>query len=302
MLMDLMLPSRLQGLFELGDIDSLRDFQGKWQDYVSEFQLTAADTPTLVGILELWFHWHRENDFPEEPLAFAPIHAWRALGQLQAVEALEPMLDNLDLLDEQMDDWSMEDWPVVFGLMGPPVIESLINYLRNQRRREFSRDVAAGGLMQIARRHSDRHAQVVQVLSDQLARHESLAVLNGSILGKLLDLEAVESAEVIERAFAAEVIDESLCGCWMEVREKLGVEGLGITPLRPRTPRSDFFFPGDFLLHTSTIPSVKPISAVNENRKRPSARPLRNHENATVERNDLTPRSRHSIRSRRTEK
>ena len=246
MLMDLMLPSHLQGLFELGDIDSLRNFQGKWQDYVSDFQLTAADTPALVDILELWFQWHRENDFPEEPLAFAPIHAWRALGQLQAVEALDPMLNNLDLVDQQMDDWAMEDWPVVFGLMGPPVIESLTNHLRDQRHREFSRDVAAGGLMQITRHHPDRHAQVVQVLSDQLARHEPLPALNGLILGRLLDLGAVESAEVIERAFAAEVIDESLCGCWMEVREKLGVEGLGIAPLRPRKPHSDFFFPGGF--------------------------------------------------------
>ncbi len=237
MLTDLVLPNRLQGFLELGDFDSLRDFQETWRDYVGEFQLTAADTPALLGILELWFQWHREDDYPDEPQLFAPIHAWRALGQLKAVEAVEPMLANLDLLDEVSDDWSLEDWPRVFGMFGPPVIESLSEHLRNPSHREFSRDSAVGGLLEIAQRHPERRDQVVRILTDQLALHEPWPTLNGLILCRLLDLEAVESAEVIERAFAAEVIDEESCGDWRDVREKLGVEGLGIAPLWPRNPR-----------------------------------------------------------------
>ena len=54
------------------------------------------------------------------------------------------------------------------------------------------------------------------------------------MVGYLLDLDAVESAEVIERAFAAGVIDEMVAGDWTTVREELGVTGLGLVPDRPR--------------------------------------------------------------------
>jgi hypothetical protein len=247
MLTDRVLSDRLQGLLELGECDTLRGPRDEWRDYVAEFDLTAGDIPELLVVLDYWFQWNGENDYPESPLFHAPIHAWRALGQLQALDAVEPMLANLNLLDDTMDDWSSEDWPTVFAQMGPPVIEPLTNYLRGQLNNEYARATTVDGLVQISVCHPDRRDQVVQILSDQLAKQEPEATLNGLILWKLLDLEAVETAEVIERAFAAEVIDDELCGSWTEVREKLGVEGLGIAPLRPRKPYGDAFFPQRFL-------------------------------------------------------
>ena len=49
-----------------------------------------------------------------------------------------------------------------------------------------------------------------------------------SLVGDLVDLEAVESAETIERAFVANVVDPTVAGDWGDVRRELGVQGLGI--------------------------------------------------------------------------
>ncbi len=54
---------------------------------------------------------------PESPEVWAPLHAWRALGQLHAVEAVEPLLELFDRLED--DDWVHEELPAVFGLIGP---------------------------------------------------------------------------------------------------------------------------------------------------------------------------------------
>ncbi len=64
------------------------------------------------------------------------------------------------------------------------------------------------------------------------------------MIGYLADLKAIESAEVIERAFAAGLVDESVCGDWTTIREELGVAGLGLVPDRPRRPRPHFGFGG----------------------------------------------------------
>ncbi len=67
------------------------------------------------------------------------------------------------------------------------------------------------------------------ILGDELARHqEELPCLNGFLVGDLVTLKAVEVAETIERAFAANVIDPTVVGDWQDIREELGVPGLGI--------------------------------------------------------------------------
>ncbi len=47
---------------------------------------------------------------------WAPLHAWRALGQLRAKEAIEPLLSLFEPLEEN--DWAMEELPDVLGMIG----------------------------------------------------------------------------------------------------------------------------------------------------------------------------------------
>ena len=47
--------------------------------------------------------------------------------------------------------------------------------------------------------------------------------LNGGLVGELLDLEALESVSSIERAFAADLVDETIAGDWDDVQAELGL-------------------------------------------------------------------------------
>ena len=69
-------------------------------DYVTEYSLTAEHIPALIGLATKWVDEHPDND-----AVYAPVHAWRALGQLRAVEAVQPLLDVQDVLDKIDDDW-----------------------------------------------------------------------------------------------------------------------------------------------------------------------------------------------------
>ena len=203
---------------------------GRWPegdpDYVREYSLTSEHIPVLISLATQWV-----DEPPENEAVYGPVHAWRALGQLRAVEAVQPLLDIQDELDELDDDWYLEEFHHVFGLIGPPAIEPLAAYLSDDSHHEFPRGKAAAGLREIVRHFPETREKVVAILTAQLARHQTdLGDLNGFLVGDLLELEAVESAETIERAFAANVVDPTVAGDWGDIRQELGVPGLGIAP------------------------------------------------------------------------
>ena len=89
---------------------------------------------------------------------YGPIHAWRALAQMRAAEAVRPLLDVQDQLDEVGDDWYLEEFPQVFGLIGPPTIVPLEAYLSETAHAEYSLVNAAYGLREIAIRFPEHEA------------------------------------------------------------------------------------------------------------------------------------------------
>ena len=83
---------------------------------------------------------------------------------------------------------------------------------------------------------------MVKALGNQIARCEvGVYDLNGFVVSHLADLKATEAAEPIERAFAAQVVEDDICGTWGRVRQDLGVAGLGLAPDTP--PRPPHFGP-----------------------------------------------------------
>ena len=222
---------RIEKLRNRGDAHGSYDWPQGDPDYVAEYSLTAEEIPALIALATKWV-----DEPPEKAVVYAPVHAWRALGQLRAVEAVQPLLDVQDELSRIGDDWYLEEFPHVFGLVGQPAIQPLAAYLADESRREFPRSAAASGLREIARHYPEWRAEVVTILTAELGRHRSdCGVLNGLLVADLLDLGAVESAEAIERAFAADIIDPTVAGDWEDVRAELGVPGLGLAPDRSPT-------------------------------------------------------------------
>ena len=231
-----------------GRLERFGDPYGMWQwrtgevDYVAALALTAADVPELLAIAQQWaepFDWPEdENDVS----GYAPIHAWRGLAQLRATEAICPLLEMMGPMDELNDDWYLDEFPHVFALIGLASTAPLRDYLLDERHGVSPRIAAAGGLKELARRHAQVRDDVVKMLCEALSKFEqSDEMFNGLLVADLLDLKAVEAAELIERAHAADRVDIMVCGCWDTVRKELGVEGLGLVPKELAT-RKPFWF------------------------------------------------------------
>src|SRR5260370_30835067 len=122
-----------------------RKFVNQWPNYLA-LGLTTEHTPELVRMATDSALNTADSESVE---VWAPIHALRALGQLHAEAAIDPIIPLLDKTDD--DDALAEELPVVFAAIGPAAIPALAAYLDNLRKRNFARVItAADALTKIA--------------------------------------------------------------------------------------------------------------------------------------------------------
>lgn len=198
----------------------------EWRDY-GTLGVGPGQVPDLIRMVdddEL-----HEADW-ESTEIWAPIHAWRALGQLRAEAAVEELLGILWRIDDG-NDWVGEEVPVVLGMIGPVAVPKIAEYLDEPLHGVWPRSAAAHALAEISQRHPAARDDCVAVLSSSLqdyAVHHP--ALNAFLMSYLVDLKAVESAPVMEEAFAADRVDISVQGDWEDVQILLGLLDERLTP------------------------------------------------------------------------
>lgn len=214
-------------LMTLGDVRGERE----WRDYLA-LGLTEAHVPELSRmILDEELFWADS----ESQEVWSAIHAWRALAQLQAESALPALIELLGRVDEYDDDWTSTELPLVFGHIGPTALEPLRTFLADSGQGLWSRATAGNSLVKIAERHPELRGECVAALSRQLENFEQQdSVFNGLLIGYLIDLEGVEAAPVIERAYAANRVDLIQQGDWEDVQIYLGLLD------ERKTPKPDY--------------------------------------------------------------
>ncbi|MBT9317547.1 HEAT repeat domain-containing protein [Leptothoe spongobia] len=191
-------------------------YSDQWINYVDELGLTTEHIPELVRLAS-----DKELDDDDDVEIYACIHAYRALGQLKAESAIEPLIQ---LLGDETNDWILEELPEVFAMIGPTCIGPLVDYLTSPEPGSYSKMATARGLQEIAKAHPDYRDDCVQHLSNALARHKQQPPdLNGSLVAKLLRLEATDAVDVIEKAYKEGPMDEMFCGTWARVQIELGL-------------------------------------------------------------------------------
>jgi hypothetical protein len=218
----------------------------EWRDYPA-LGLTAEHIPELARMA-------RDQDLdeadPASPVVWARLHAWRALGQLRAESAVDALLQLLDRVDEYGDDWVQSDLPTVFEQIGPAAIPALRDFMADTEHGKWARVTAGESLVKIAGQFPDSREEVVTVITGQLRRFaDQERIVNANLVNELCDLKAVESAAVIEQAFAAGVVDLSVMGDWEEAQILLGL-------LKKRSAPAPNFFEKEFGLH---LPSGEPF-------------------------------------------
>lgn len=214
-------------LLALGEPRYSREFA--WPDYRSfglsfEHILALIRIATDIDLINL----PDEND----PRGWGPIHAWRALGQLQAQEAIQPLLR---LFHEVRDnDWVIEEMPDVFALIGPAAFPALAAYLRNTSYPAYSRLVAATSLMQMALSHPQVRDQGVEILAEQLSAFKNnIPGVNSVLIANLVELQAVEKVDLIQKVFTEGKVDRFLVGDWRDIRHRLRPSAARRTPTTP---------------------------------------------------------------------
>ena len=213
-----------------------------WPDYVKKFGLSLDDVPHLIRVLNDPIINHTASD---DPQAWADLHAWRALGQLGAVDAIPDLIRCLDYDDEnEVSDWTMEEIPMVFGRIGAPAIEALIHYLEDGTKGCWSLAAAGEGLVNIAKENPESRPDCIAGITHRLERYlENDETLNGLLVCDLMNLKAIESVEVIRNAFLAGAVDVSVGGDLEDVEIKLGIRQTR------STPRSGYHICGIHCLH-----------------------------------------------------
>ncbi len=182
--------------------------------------LGPAAVPVLTTMATDEQLHHADGESAE---VWAPLHAIQLLGELEAAEAVQPLLP---LLSWDEDDWLDQSLPEAFGRIGLPALPSLRALLFDRAATIYTRRRAADGLAHIAQYHPESHEEVVAHLAARLDPAESQTpddeTLNAFVVATLLDLKAEEAVPAIRRAYAEDRVDRRVVA-FADVLHELGL-------------------------------------------------------------------------------
>lgn len=215
-------PHPVSQLLALGYPDDI------WDDY-SALGITTGDVPELIRLLgdrDLRFSPPPE-DLPdgEELLEwYAQIHAWRALAQLKAVEAIPAILAIFEQIDVDDDEWLRSEAEDIFALIGPAAVEPLGQYLLDDSNLMYARIAASTCLQRLALEYPETRAACIQYIVSALENYqEQEDALNAFLIGDLVSLKDTEHLDLIENAFKDGCVNEFILDDFEEVQAALGL-------------------------------------------------------------------------------
>lgn len=243
----------IKRLFALGEEPARAQ---KWIDYLT-LGITKQHIPELIIIINdaeeiMYFDDHDDYYFnSDSPDIYAPIHAWRALGQLKAEEALNPLLD-LVIINEELElDWVMEEIPVVMAMLGSAAIPVLNEYLQNPKKLEWASVTATHSLAEIGIENPELRDKCVSILNNTLTNHaRNTKRVNGFIISYLIDLNAKETLETVKKAFDADAVDLTIMGDFEDFQLQLGL-------IKKRKKPARNYFAEEFLSDTGLPEGLK---------------------------------------------
>lgn len=229
-------------LYTLGFPDNVLSRDGdEWLDYRA-LGLTTADIPELIRIATDEYLILKE---PDGKRAAAPLHAFRALAQMQASEAIVPLANSLPIYLDY-GDIGMEEIPYTMGRFGAAAIAPVAAIMQNHSHDPFARAIAGDALRYIATRHQDEPDITIAVIEafNEYLRHpdkredEDAYLANGLIVADLIDLREIillpqDTIELIRALYHNELAAWDMAGDLEDVEIDLGVREKRSTP-KPR--------------------------------------------------------------------
>lgn len=250
-------PAPLDQLLRLGDPQEVEDIPER----IAALGLTQAHLPDLVRMARDRALNTAQGDTDE---VWAPAHALAALETLDIRESIPDLIPLFDLDDE----WSRELLIDLLAAVGESALSPLEHYIQDPTRWVYGRLAAIEALGDLVGLHPELRGQALAILIAALERAADNGVdVNGFLLARLLDLDAVEALPVIRRAFEADAVDETIAGDWGHVLEELGQTPDPVDPLLARSHASEqarratmfgFSRPEQPRSQVAPMPSAKP--------------------------------------------
>lgn len=202
----------------------------EWDDY-SEFGFTKEHVPELIR-LGTDRHLLVNLDDVDDYELWAPMHAWRILARMRAVEAITPLAQVLDWSEDSDSDLINEGLTDALEEFGEPAIEPLAKLINEAGHRVSGYINASEVMAHVAERHPECRDQVVESISSALDSHfaRNDEDVNGFWLADLLDLKAVESYPIIKKVFDAKKINVRVAGDLEDVEIEFGMRTKRDTP------------------------------------------------------------------------
>ena len=214
----------VQRLLTIGETRSYDP--AEWPDYALEFGLGREH---IAELSRLACDRALNCGDPDSREVWAPLHAWRALGQLQAEASVAPLLAFLKTAEG--DEAVGEEFPKVFGMIGPAAIPHIARFLSDRSNPTWAVATAIEGLKEIAERHPDCRTECVGILARTLEPHaDANGSINGFVVSALIDLAAVEVIDAMREAFRRNSVDISIAGDEEDVEIALGLRVCRSTP------------------------------------------------------------------------
>ncbi len=190
----------------------------KWPDYLA-LGLGPEHIPALIRMMA-----DEQLHDVDSVEGWAPMHAYRAIVQLDVQAALEPLLSVIGLFRES-NDFAMEELPYIFAMIGPSALPKMAEYIADTSRNEWGHVCAIEGIGKIGLKWPEARSECVVILMAKLALFdENDYHVNTFLVDALADLQALEAAPLIEQAFAANTIEEFIIGDWDDIQVKLGLK------------------------------------------------------------------------------
>jgi hypothetical protein len=144
-------------------------------------------------------------------------------------------------------EWIREDLAEVYSKIGPVAIPALAEYLLSPNREVYAAAYAGDALTEIGKVHPETRLKCIHAISRKVEQfEENSEELNALLIGDLVVLKAVEALPLIERAFAANRVDEFiidldyvLVGFGLKEREDMSSRLRDLLGGSSRSPQED---------------------------------------------------------------
>ena len=210
---------------------SCQEIQG-WPDYLKLGSTHEHISELIRMVTDRELLWADQDSLE----VWAPVHAWRTIGQLRAEKAIKPLIGLFNELVD--DDWASDEFPEVMALFGEKAITPLKEYLFDSSNKELARATAANCLEKIGNDNSSLKNGCISILTKYLEQSAVDApTLNGLVIAHLIELEAVDSIDVIRKAFNNGNVDLTVAGDIQNVEILLGLRE------KRETPQPNYFNP-----------------------------------------------------------